>query len=155
MCSHTFTLFWLRKMSVTVEIFQLSLRVPFLRRSLQFKNLIYLWWLQEIIITQVLACPINHLHDYDYIVLNNTNRFFLYFLFSPWNIKNFCIMFCRNQVNYLSRIKGKISPFLLNVSFRDCDLYFISRGSLVFTLIVPDAITCPEFRFSAFITWLQ
>ena len=36
MCSHTFTLCWLRKTSVTVEIFWLSFRVPFLRWSLQF-----------------------------------------------------------------------------------------------------------------------
>ena len=42
MCSHTFTLFWLRKTSVTIKIFWLSfcvftcLRVPFLGWSLQF-----------------------------------------------------------------------------------------------------------------------
>ena len=35
-CSHTFTLFWLRNTSVTIKIFWLSLHVPFLQRSLQF-----------------------------------------------------------------------------------------------------------------------
>ena len=39
MCSHTSTLFWLRKMSVTFTTLQLSLlclSVPFIRRSLHF-----------------------------------------------------------------------------------------------------------------------
>ena len=35
-CSHTFTLFWLRKTSVIIEIYQMSFCVPFLRRSLHF-----------------------------------------------------------------------------------------------------------------------
>ena len=36
MCSHTLTLFWLRKTSVTVKMFRLSFHVPFVWRSLQF-----------------------------------------------------------------------------------------------------------------------
>jgi hypothetical protein len=39
MCSHTFTLFWLRKKSVTIKMFRISFRVfvcAFPQRSLQF-----------------------------------------------------------------------------------------------------------------------
>ena len=51
----------------------------------------FLWPLhcfsQERIIRQVLICPINTLHEH--IILKNTNRFFLYFFISPWNINHF------------------------------------------------------------------
>ena len=45
---------------------------------------------QERIIRQVLICPINTLHEH--IILKNTNRFFLYFFISPWNINHFWIV---------------------------------------------------------------
>ena len=40
-CSHTFTLFWMRKMAVIIQIFWLSLRVPVLWWSLQFLVRVY------------------------------------------------------------------------------------------------------------------
>ena len=36
MCSHTFALFWLRKMAVSIKIFRVCFRVPVLQWSLQF-----------------------------------------------------------------------------------------------------------------------
>ena len=121
----------------------------------------FLWPLhcfsQERIIRQVLICPINTLHEH--IILKNTNRFFLYFFISPWNINHCWIVNCGNHIDNTSILQHwrRISPFLVNVvspRFRDCDSFFISGGRPLFTLIVPHTLTCLERRVSAIVTWL-
>ena len=55
--SHTFTLFRSRKTSVIVEMFQLSSRVPFIRRSLHFLGKIFLFLLLFLVLSVLRYFP--------------------------------------------------------------------------------------------------
>ena len=76
----------------------------------------FLWPLhcfsEERIIRKVLICPINTLHEY--IILKNTNRFFLYFFISLWNINHCWIVNCGNHIDNTSIPPGLKKNFTLS-----------------------------------------